>query len=103
MGAIFRLPFFRADDLPEAVKELKAGGMRIYAAHLEGRRTYDGEDYRRSCAFLIGNEGNGLRPEVAECADCRIRIPMEGATESLNAAVAASVLIFEAARQRRGK
>ena len=103
MGAIFRLPFFRADDLPETVKELKAGGMRIYAAHLEGRRTYDGEDYRRSCAFLIGNEGNGLRPEVAECADCRIRIPMEGATESLNAAVAASVLIFEAARQRRGK
>lgn len=103
MGAIFRLPFFRTDNLPAAVKELKAGGLRVYAAHLEGRRTYDGEDYRRGCAFLIGNEGNGLRPEVAECADCRIRIPMEGCTESLNAAVAASILLFEAARQRRGK
>lgn len=103
MGAIFRLPFYRAEDLPGAVMELKDGGLRVYAAHLEGRRTYDGEDYRRGCAFLIGNEGNGLRQEVAECADCRIRIPMEGCTESLNAAVAASILLFEAARQRRGK
>ncbi len=103
MGAIFRLPFYRADDLRGAVGDLKAAGLRVYAAHLEGRRTYDGEDYRRGCAFLIGNEGNGLRPEIAECADCRIRIPMEGSTESLNAAVAASILMFEAARQRRGK
>lgn len=103
MGAIFRLPFYRTDDLRGAIEELKAGGLRVYAAHLEGRRTYDGEDYRRGCAFLIGNEGNGLRPEIAECADCRIRIPMEGSTESLNAAVAASILLFEAARQRRGK
>lgn len=103
MGAIFRLPFYRAENLTEAVQELRAAGLRVYAAHLEGRRTYDGEDYRRGCAFLIGNEGNGLRPEIAECADCRIRIPMEGGTESLNAAVAASILLFEAARQRRGK
>ena len=103
MGAIFRLPFYRVEDLPGAVMELKDGGLRVYAAHLEGRRTYDGEDYRRGCAFLIGNEGNGLRSEIAECADCRIRIPMEGGTESLNAAVAASILLFEAARQRRGK
>lgn len=103
MGAIFRLPFYRVEDLPGAVMELKDGGLRVYAAHLEGRRTYNGEDYRRGCAFLIGNEGNGLRQEVAECADCRIRIPMEGCTESLNAAVAASILLFEAARQRRGK
>ena len=102
MGAIFRLPFYRVEDLPGAVMELKDGGLRVYAAHLDGRRTYDGEDYRRGCAFLIGNEGNGLRQEVAECADCRIRIPMEGCTESLNAAVAASILLFEAARQRRG-
>lgn len=103
MGAIFRLPFFRTADLAGAVDELKDRGLRVYAAHLEGRRTYDGEDYRGGCAFLIGNEGNGLRPEIAERADCRIRIPMEGAAESLNAAVAASVLMFEAARQRRGK
>ena len=53
------------------------------------------------CAFLIGNEGNGLRDEVSECADCLIRIPMCGKAESLNAAVAAAVLMFEAGRQRR--
>ena len=52
-------------------------------------------------AYLIGNEGNGLRQEVADCADTWIRIPMLGQAESLNAAVAASILMFEAARQRR--
>lgn len=101
MGAIFRLPFYRTDDLPGSIRKLKDEGLRVYAAHLEGRRTYDGEDYRRGCAFLIGNEGNGLTPEIVQCADCRIRIPMAGNVESLNAAVAASILMFEAARQRR--
>ncbi len=56
---------------------------------------------RKPCAFLIGNEGNGLRREVAEAADRWIRIPMKGQVESLNAAVAATVLMFEASRQRR--
>lgn len=103
MGAIFRIPFYRTDDLAQSAAELKANGIRVYAAHLKGRNTYDGEDYRQGCAFLIGNEGNGLRPETAACADCLVRIPMEGQAESLNAAVAASILMFEAARQRRGR
>ena len=80
---------------------MKENGILTYAAHLEGRRDYDEEDYRRPCAFLIGNEGNGLTREVAQLADAYIRIPMKGQVESLNAAVAASVLMFEAARQRR--
>ncbi len=101
MGAVFRLPFLYVEDLPAGIEELKKNGLRIYAAHLEGKNPYDREDYRSGCAFLIGNEGNGLRDEVAACADCRIRIPMAGQAESLNAAVAASVLMFEAARQRR--
>ena len=63
--------------------------------------SYDEEDYTKGCAFLIGNEGNGLRDEVSKCADCLIRIPMCGKAESLNAAVAAAVLMFEAGRQRR--
>ena len=50
---------------------------------------------------LIGNEGNGLRQEVADCADTWIRIPMAGQVESLNAAVASAVLMFEVSRQRR--
>ena len=101
MGAVFRMPFFYVKDLPAAVKSLSSQGIRTYAAHLNGKNDYDEEDYTEGCAFLIGNEGNGLRDEVSECADCLIRIPMCGKAESLNAAVAAAVLMFEAGRQRR--
>lgn len=101
MGAVFRMPFFYVKDLPAAVKSLSSQGIRTYAAHLNGKNAYDEEDYTKGCAFLIGNEGNGLRDEVSECADCLIRIPMCGKAESLNAAVAAAVLMFEAGRQRR--
>lgn len=103
MGAIFRLPFLYVEDLPGTIGELKQYGIRVYAAHLEGKNSYDRENYTQGCAFLIGNEGNGLRDEVAECAQCRIRIPMEGDAESLNAAVASAVLMFEVSRQRRNK
>ena len=101
MGAVFRMPFFYVKDLPAAVKSLSSQGIRTYAAHLNGKNAYDEEDYTKGCAFLIGNEGNGLRDEVSECADCLIRIQMCGKAESLNAAVAAAVLMFEAGRQRR--
>ena len=87
----------------EKIKELQKKSIKTYAAHLRGENAYDEEDYTTGCAFLIGNEGNGLRDEVADCADCLIRIPMEGEAESLNAAVAAAVLMFEAGRQRRKK
>ena len=93
-------PFNR---LIQKVDELKKDGVKVYAAHLDGKNNYDEEAYETSSAFLIGNEGNGLRDEVADCADCLIRIPMEGEAESLNAAVAAAVLMFEAGRQRRKK
>lgn len=102
MGAIFRMPFVYVEDLIETIAELKGRGVHVYAAHLDGKNTYDKENYTIDTAFLIGNEGNGLRQEVAECADVWIRIPMEGEAESLNAAVAASILMFEASRQRRG-
>lgn len=101
MGAVFRLPFLYTDDLPGAVDELKKAGIQVYAAHLEGKNAYDEEDYHTGCAFLIGNEGNGLRDEVTARADRLIRIPMMGEAESLNAAVAAAVLTFEVSRQRR--
>lgn len=101
MGAIYRMPFLYAEDLQEAIVQLKKNGICVYAAHLEGKNTYDKENYCGGTAFLIGNEGNGLRQEIAACADTWIRIPMAGEVESLNAAIAASVLMFETARQRR--
>ena len=101
MGSVYRMPVCRCRDLTEALTEMKEKGILTYAAHLEGKNSYDQEDYQKPCAFLIGNEGNGLRREVAEAADRWIRIPMKGQVESLNAAVAATVLMFEASRQRR--
>lgn len=101
MGSIYRMPVWYVQDLKTTVLQLKENGIRTYAAHLEGKADYDKADYRGACAFLIGNEGNGLRKEVAELADEYIRIPMEGQVESLNAAIAATVLMFEAGRQRR--
>lgn len=101
MGAAYRVPFCYVDDLAEEVKRMKEAGICTYAAHLEGKNSYDEEDYRKASAFLIGNEGNGLRDEVADQAQVYIRIPMKGQVESLNAAVATAILTFEAARQRR--
>lgn len=102
MGSVYRMPFLYADDLTAAIGELKAEGVNVCAAHLKGKRTYTETDYRGGTAFLIGNEGNGLRDETAELAQTYIRIPMEGKVESLNAAVAAAILMYEAARQRTG-
>lgn len=101
MGSVFRMRFLYAEDLGQKLREMKERGIRVYGAHLAGALCYDEPDYRKPSAFLIGNEGKGLREDVARLADCYIKIPMFGQVESLNAAVAASVLSFEAARQRR--
>lgn len=103
MGSVFRMPFVYADDLHGACRLMKERGVRLFAAHLKGMNNYDQEDYTDNVGFLIGNEANGLTDETAAWADCLVKIPMEGAVESLNAAIAASVLMFEAARQRRNR
>lgn len=101
MGSVYRMPFFYMDDLKETLEILEKENICTYAAHLQGENTYDKENYCRGTAFLIGNEGNGLSPELTAMAKRRIRIPMEGLVESLNAAVASSILTYEAFRQRR--
>lgn len=101
MGSVCRVPFVYTNNLPGTLKNLKAQGIRLYAAHLEGRNNYEKEDYTVDTGFLIGNEGNGLTEETTALADALVKIPMMGKVESLNAAVAASILMFEAARQRR--
>ena len=101
MGSIFRVPVVYVQDLRETVRELKREGVQICAAHLRGSVDYDSADYTGANAFLIGNEAKGLTDETAALADRAVRIPMLGKVESLNAAVAASVLMYELARQRR--
>jgi TrmH family RNA methyltransferase len=102
MGSVFRVPFAYSDDLAASILQLKNKGIKLYAAHLNGRNNYEKEDYTVDTGFLIGNEANGLTEDTAGLADAYIKIPMMGSVESLNAAVAASVLMFETARQRRG-
>lgn len=99
MGSIFRVPFLYVDDIYKAVEELKTHEIKVYAAHLKGTCNYDRPDYKESSAFMIGNEGNGLSDRITELADCLIRIPMLGKVESLNAASAATILMYESLRQ----
>ncbi len=100
MGSIYRVPFLYVEDLGETVEMLRERGIRVYAAHLQGQTYYSSFSFTGGTAFLIGNEGNGLRRETAEQADSYLKIPMEGRVESLNAAIAASLLVYEAHRQR---
>ena len=79
----------------------KDKGIRLYGTLLGAVQVYDKPDYRTGTAFVIGNESRGVSPEVLALCDEQIRIPMRGQVESLNAAIAASLLMFEAARQRR--
>lgn len=96
MGSLYRVPFVYTDDLREAVDIIKNAGVKVYAAHLKGEHFYNDIQYGAQSAFLIGNEGNGLTDEAAALADEYIKIPMDGQLESLNAAVAAAILMYEA-------
>jgi TrmH family RNA methyltransferase len=101
-GSVFRVPVVEVTEVEIAA--MKARGVRVYAAVASS----DGNDVRSAllaaftgaCALMIGNEGAGLGPEWLGLADERVTIPMPGRVESLNAAVAGSLLLFEAYRQR---
>ena len=97
MGSIFRVPFAIVDDLAAAVDTLKDNGITTYAAHLKGE-FYNSGSLTKDCALLIGNEARGLSEEISAKADKLIKIPMHGKVESLNAAVATAILMYEAAR-----
>lgn len=103
MGSIFRVPFIYTEDLMKILEILRQKNIRTYAAHLSGKSYYDGFSFRTGTAFLIGNEGNGLSPEITARAESLLKIPMDGKVESLNAAVAAALLMYEARRQRKGQ
>lgn len=97
MGSIFRVPFVIVDDLAAAVDTLKDNGITTYAAHLKGE-LYNSGSLTKDCALLIGNEARGLSEKISAKADKLIKIPMHGKVESLNAAIATAILMYEAAR-----
>lgn len=100
MGGAFQLPVVRSRALAALIKEWKKAGVRIMAAVPRGGTTMYDADFTTPCAVLMGGEGSGLPGELLSEADVRISIPMSGAAESLNAAVAAAVVLYEARRQR---
>lgn len=99
MGSIFRMKFIIL-SMEEIFAFLKEEKITSYGAHLEGQDFYQ-ENYKTACAFFIGNEGNGLTEKTTSCVERKIKIPMYGQVESLNAAIASTVLMYEAMRQRR--
>lgn len=101
MGSVYRVPFVYVEDVTETIKSLHKANVKTYAAHLAGKEYYDSFSFREGSAFLIGNEGNGLQKSTADSAFAYLKIPMEGQVESLNAAIATSLLMYEAHRQRK--
>lgn len=100
MGSIYRVPVAIVDELSEVIQTMSGLGMGVYAAHLKGKKSYYEADYRKGTCFMIGNEANGLSEALADMATDYILIPMSGQVESLNAGVAAALLMYEAKRQR---
>ena len=100
MGSIYRVPFFVTDDIEQTISLVKNAQIEVFAAHLKGEHFYDEIEYK-DAAFLIGNEGRGLKDSTASLADTYIKIPMSGELESLNASMAAGILMYEHNRQIR--
>jgi TrmH family RNA methyltransferase len=98
-GSVFRVPLLAVSER-ECFEELHEAGVKILATTVHAAQPAELVDLAGPVALIIGNEGNGVADELAAKADARITIPCPGPVESLNAAVAASVLLYEAARQR---
>jgi 23S rRNA (guanosine2251-2'-O)-methyltransferase len=99
-GAVEHLRLAPVDDLPGALADLHARGVRIVGADGDASLTARESDLRGPVAIVVGSEGKGLGPAVRRRCDLLVRIPMHGRIDSLNAAVAGSILLYEAAAQR---
>jgi 23S rRNA (guanosine2251-2'-O)-methyltransferase len=101
-GAVEHLLLAPVDDLAEALTDLHVRGLRIVGTDASAQLTARESDLRGPVAVVVGSEGQGLGPAVRRRCDAVVRIPMRGHIESLNAAVAGSILLYEASSQRRG-
>lgn len=103
MGSLFHVPVFQNVSLEEISEKLKAAQIPLYAAHLKGESYPYALPLQDACGFLIGNEARGLSEKAAALCDRWVKIPMPGQAESLNASIAAGVLLYEVVRQRLEK
>ena len=102
MGSSFHLPVVRSRALEKLIRDWRRAGVQIVATVPRGGTAMYNVDFKKPTALLMGGEGSGLSDDLLTAADVRVSIPMKGAIESLNAAVAAAVLLYEAQRQRSG-
>ncbi len=101
MGSIFRVPFLYVEDIIDTITALKEKGVVVVATDLLGKNSYEQEVYPSKTAIVIGNEAKGITDAMRNTADVLVRIPMCGKLESLNASVAAGIMMYELFRQRR--
>lgn len=99
MGAIFRVNVIEVDSIVKLIKDMKKHKINVYATDLRTDQNMYDIDYKKS-AIIIGNEANGINEEILKAVDKKIRIPMVGKTESLNAAVATGIILYEAFREK---
>lgn len=103
MGSGFRMPLFLGNPLSDALNSLRARGYRLFASSLEGEDFYARPPSGDRFVLVIGSEAHGISREVCQCADALVRLPMRGGAESLNAAVAAGIMMYEMMRGFPGK
>ena len=101
-GAVSYLPVARVPNLPALLKDLKGQGVWVFGTAAGGTTDLYHADLKGPAAIVIGNEGDGMSPLVRKNCDVTVHIPMEGKISSLNASAAASILLYEAVRQRLG-
>ena len=97
-GSLFRMPVVFMDSVDELMEFTRAAGKKLVATCFDTDRYYYDENLKGNIALIIGNEGSGISRELIECSDMKIKIPMHGSIESLNASVAAGILMYEAVR-----
>ena len=101
-GAVSHVPVARVPNLPALLRELQEAGLWIFGTAADGDTLLYDADWRGPAAIVIGSEGRGMGRLVAERCDFKVRIPMKGKLNSLNASAAAAILLYEAVRQRMG-
>ena len=101
MGSVFHVPVLRNPDVMSSIGACRTGGLQIVATVPRNGTSMYELDFSRPMALLLGAEGSGLPQALLKAADARVSIPMSASVESLNVAVAASLLLYEARRQRR--
>ena len=102
MGAIFRIKIIESENLIETIKNIKKHHFKLVVTSLQTDNTIYDINYNKKI-IVIGNEGNGVSKEIQDIADEKIKIPMLGKTESLNASVATGIVLYEYVRQKLGK